>query len=72
MHVGYADTSDTMVNGHSVSKETCNWTEKFFFHLLHVTMHSVQVLCGNITHLTHRELVLRNLVPSQEKNTDIS
>jgi hypothetical protein len=33
IHMGYADLSDEMAHGYTISKRTCNWTQKVFFYL---------------------------------------
>ena len=65
-HMKYVDKSDHMTNSYSVSRRTCIWTKKLFFHLMDLTiLNSFIILasCGSkLSHWQFRLTLERDLI----------
>jgi hypothetical protein len=65
-HMGYVDKGDRMANSYSISRRTCKWTKKLFFHFLDLTVLNSYILltsCGpKLSHRDFRLTIVRDMV----------
>jgi hypothetical protein len=58
-HIRYVDKSERMTNSYSISKRTCMWTKKLFFHLMDLTiLNSFIILAYFGSKLSHWQFTL--------------
>jgi len=73
-HMGYVDNSDHMANSYSMSRHTCKWTMKLFFHFLDLTVLNSWIplsSCGaTYTHQDFRLFLVRNLIEEAGNSQD--
>jgi hypothetical protein len=61
-HMGYLEISDCMMTSYAISRHTCKWTQKPFFHLLdHTSPNSFIILHSCGSKLSHRQFRLKLL-----------
>jgi hypothetical protein len=65
-HMRCVDKSDRMTNSYSISRRTCAWTKKLFFHLMDLTILNsfiIHASCGSkLSHWQYRLTLVRDLI----------